>query len=245
MALIKCPECNKEVSDKATVCIHCGYPLPKYVDISAEIRSIESQLSGLRAVLQQKKSYGEIYDKIKNLMSTIHQKINYEPNDQYDDVLFIMTKCLLNNSYYIIYSTVAQFFGLINMKCVTQKGYSKSIEIIQNADHIVYWFPLYQFLENAPDEDKKNLESLLQEPDAFGQPKINTVNSFAERYLAGKLNISYNPQNEKSIPKCPTCGSANINKISGAKKAAGFLAVGVFSSNLGKTMECKNCGYKW
>lgn len=27
MALIKCPECGKEVSDKAEVCIHCGYPL--------------------------------------------------------------------------------------------------------------------------------------------------------------------------------------------------------------------------
>ena len=27
MALINCPECNKEVSDKATACIHCGYPL--------------------------------------------------------------------------------------------------------------------------------------------------------------------------------------------------------------------------
>lgn len=25
--LIKCPECGKEVSDKAHVCIHCGYPL--------------------------------------------------------------------------------------------------------------------------------------------------------------------------------------------------------------------------
>ena len=27
MALIKCPECGKEVSDKAKQCIHCGYPL--------------------------------------------------------------------------------------------------------------------------------------------------------------------------------------------------------------------------
>lgn len=25
--LIKCPECGKEVSDKAEVCIHCGYPI--------------------------------------------------------------------------------------------------------------------------------------------------------------------------------------------------------------------------
>lgn len=27
MALIKCPECGREVSDKASTCIHCGYPL--------------------------------------------------------------------------------------------------------------------------------------------------------------------------------------------------------------------------
>lgn len=27
MALIKCPECKKEISDKSTNCIHCGFPL--------------------------------------------------------------------------------------------------------------------------------------------------------------------------------------------------------------------------
>lgn len=27
MALIKCPECGKDISDKSTVCIHCGFPL--------------------------------------------------------------------------------------------------------------------------------------------------------------------------------------------------------------------------
>lgn len=29
MALIKCPECGKEVSNQAETCIHCGYPLLK------------------------------------------------------------------------------------------------------------------------------------------------------------------------------------------------------------------------
>lgn len=37
MALIKCPECGKDVSDKAVACIHCGYPLAS--------RSVESQPS--------------------------------------------------------------------------------------------------------------------------------------------------------------------------------------------------------
>lgn len=27
MALIKCPECRNELSDKANFCPHCGYPL--------------------------------------------------------------------------------------------------------------------------------------------------------------------------------------------------------------------------
>lgn len=47
------------------------------------------------------------------------------------------------------------------------------------------------------------------------------------------------------MPKCPTCGSTNISKISDTKR---FVTTGLFglaSSNIGKTMECKNCGYKW
>ena len=27
MALINCPECDKKISDKSVICIHCGYPL--------------------------------------------------------------------------------------------------------------------------------------------------------------------------------------------------------------------------
>lgn len=27
MALIKCPECNREISDMATCCVHCGFPV--------------------------------------------------------------------------------------------------------------------------------------------------------------------------------------------------------------------------
>ena len=30
MALIKCPECGKEISDKSKACVHCGFPLDEY-----------------------------------------------------------------------------------------------------------------------------------------------------------------------------------------------------------------------
>lgn len=48
-----------------------------------------------------------------------------------------------------------------------------------------------------------------------------------------------------NIPKCPTCGSTNISKIKTGEKLVGFAAVGVFSSNFGKSYKCGNCGYKW
>jgi len=38
MALINCPECNKEVSDKSLVCIGCGYPLP-LIQVDNETRN--------------------------------------------------------------------------------------------------------------------------------------------------------------------------------------------------------------
>lgn len=65
--------------------------------------------------------------------------------------------------------------------------------------------------------------------------EYNRAMSIVDNARAGKSNV----------PKCPTCNSTNIQKISTAKKATGFALVGVFSSNFGKTMECKNCGYKW
>ena len=52
-------------------------------------------------------------------------------------------------------------------------------------------------------------------------------------------------EKQQNTPKCPTCGSTNVHPISTAKKATGFVLAGVFSSNFGKTMHCKQCGYKW
>ena len=62
MALIKCPECGKEISDKAKVCINCGCPLEE-VSTTGIVRikmpnNIVEGLVGLfssrRAVVQDK-----------------------------------------------------------------------------------------------------------------------------------------------------------------------------------------------
>ena len=48
-----------------------------------------------------------------------------------------------------------------------------------------------------------------------------------------------------NTPKCPTCGSTNIKKISATKRWIGTGLFGLGSSDIGKTMQCNNCGYKF
>lgn len=69
----------------------------------------------------------------------------------------------------------------------------------------------------------------------------------ADTFLSSNVKsyVSSTQPTTPNVPKCPTCGSTNVEKISTAKKAFGFVMVGLFSSNLGKTMHCRNCGYKW
>lgn len=52
-------------------------------------------------------------------------------------------------------------------------------------------------------------------------------------------------EEQSRAPKCPTCGSTNIQKISGTKRWLSTGLFGIASSDVGKTMVCKNCGYKW
>ena len=46
-------------------------------------------------------------------------------------------------------------------------------------------------------------------------------------------------------PKCPTCQSTNIKKISGLSKAGSVAMFGIFSQKVKKQMHCNNCGYEW
>ena len=51
---------------------------------------------------------------------------------------------------------------------------------------------------------------------------------------------------KENIPKCPTCGSTNIQKISASSKVGKVVLFGIFAAGaVSKTFKCKNCGYQW
>ncbi len=85
-----------------------------------------------------------------------------------------------------------------------------------------------KYISNDPEKVKKYNERRNKEKERMHQ--TDTQPSFSE---------------PECIPKCPTCGSTNIQLISAASRFGSAVIFGLASSKIGKTMECKNCGYKW
>lgn len=66
-----------------------------------------------------------------------------------------------------------------------------------------------------------------------------------KKYQERQLQEQQQKQNPLQI-HCPTCGSTNVEKISGASKVGKAVAYGVLAAgSISKTFHCKNCGYKW
>lgn len=101
-----------------------------------------------------------------------------------------------------------------------------------------------KFIKSSPEFDEQLFNSrdeiLAKENAKYDQAmKIgNAIRQGADPKTAFK-------NNGENIPKCPTCGSSNIKKISTASKIAGATMFGLFSRTAKSQFKCENCGYKW
>ena len=58
-----------------------------------------------------------------------------------------------------------------------------------------------------------------------------------------KSSVQY--KDETHIPKCPTCGSTDIKKISGISKATSVALWGILSQKVKNQWHCNNCSSEW
>lgn len=150
--LIKCPECNKEISDKSTQCIHCGYPL------------IE------------------------------------------DDTINI---CMINNIPCDLSQELKMINRGINMGLVIRAIREKCSMSLSDAKCL---YDVINDTKKIPNEFQCEIIALTNQP---------------------------------NTPKCPTCSSTNIKKISTTSKIVGAATFGLFSKKARSQFQCNNCGYKW
>lgn len=75
--------------------------------------------------------------------------------------------------------------------------------------------------------------------------KLSQMKNQVQTQESNNQQESSKQTEEDNTPHCPTCGSTDIQKISGTKRWLSTGLFGLASSDIGKSMCCKKCGYKW
>ena len=79
---------------------------------------------------------------------------------------------------------------------------------------------------------------LFEHKDEIIQVENNDMNA--------KMAIGRAMLNEQSnVPKCPTCSSTNIKRISTTSKVVNTALFGLLGTKRHKMFKCCNCGYEW
>ena len=98
------------------------------------------------------------------------------------------------------------------------------------------------------------VETNMPSVDVFSLTDIsndfNFTKSMMELYdinpIEYQLKIEqFKQQINNNKPKCPTCGSTKLSKVSTISKAGSVALWGLFSQKVKKTWHCGNCGYEW
>lgn len=50
---------------------------------------------------------------------------------------------------------------------------------------------------------------------------------------------------QANVPRCPTCSSTNLRKVSTTSKVVNTALFGIFGTKRHKTFHCNSCGYEW
>lgn len=111
----------------------------------------------------------------------------------------------------------------------------------------VYWF----LANNQEDEAIRCLMPLV-EYDYIIAKKIVQLYAASEQEQIedGRVRIQNGVKQEfeirnTNIPKCPTCSSTNLKKISATSKVVNTAMFGIWGTKRYKQFHCNNCGYEW
>lgn len=232
MSLIKCPECSKEVSDQAQVCPNCGFDIVLYI----------------KNTNNKEKKAKRIKELIKTISSPEKPKMPEPLNNKKHIVIEIIASILLTFSIWCFFFSRSIFeanFMLILLGIMTflasclifVYSFEKRDDIKSKMKY--YDIQLKRYLEEY--------KSYTENPRKYKIEKAKQIYEIEERKqnLQKKLSSKQQINNQSNIPKCPTCQSTKIRKISTTTKVANTAMFGVAGTKRHKTFHCNNCGYEW
>lgn len=117
-----------------------------------------------------------------------------------------------------------------------KKNHNGDYPSIEESDEMLREKYFYNKLDNEVDYSAVKKRKYSESPEG-----IEEQNKITDRWYAKQ-----NAQKFSTGPKCPICGSTNLKKITGTRKAMKIGLFGLFGAgDLGKTYQCGQCGAKF
>ncbi|MGN1083222.1 MAG: zinc-ribbon domain-containing protein [Candidatus Avispirillum sp.] len=182
MALIKCPECQREISDKAKQCIHCGYPIEeinntkesveqeiedkKYIDL---ISSLENKFSKfVSQPYSLNKNFENFISQNKWIINEIEKSLRNNCDSKSED--FVIKKFLdmiIKAADWTNWSSIKEVLEIIDFSLISDETMNYTTNVIYKAistpdefgcyEDILYSYPIYQILVFGSDKNKQKL----------------------------------------------------------------------------------------
>lgn len=111
MALIKCPECGKEISDKASSCPNCGFPTQQEIESEHNILEKDQKQIEKEKVTRERKKYKMRFSHIICILMMVA-------------VLVISTVFIIRNNHYNV-----------AVKALESGNYLKAYDYFKNSDY--------------------------------------------------------------------------------------------------------------
>ena len=184
-------------------------------------------------------------------------------NDLGGNSIFICKKC-----GHIHYASS----GSLEEKC--PNDFSSMEKIDYNLHEYIYWSTPHYYIDGIYGQEERNPNQAEAEALAFnnwffdnyilpfGEFDPSTPEGASRLYDLGRISEEeYNQragykyarmaresqriEEAKNVPKCPTCGSTKVHRITALNRGASVAMWGLFSGKIGKNYECENCKARW
>lgn len=246
MALIKCPECGKNVSESAESCPNCGLNIKRHL-LQQKLNDQEKKVKEVREIYENKK--------MKLTQDCTHS--DFQPPTMTKAYIFfalagifliITILCLLLLSGVIV-GDGSSPIGLLIFSVIflfitgcgaTQFYKTQKQEMTRYKNDPETYRKIHsKTVPLSPEQTKRIEQQVSEEYKAYR----NELEKLGE--IGKQLNPKASQEIKNHIPRCPHCNSTKIRPISTASRVVSVAAVGVASGKIGKQFECLNCKYKW
>lgn len=246
MALINCPECGKQISNKAKFCIHCGYPLEfleseqskpdngtlEKNEIDNEnkndylIKIIDCNGSKAKVIITLRNIFNYSLDEAKRAVDNL--PIEFNSNLDFEEIEKLAKEFTIAEVKFEIYK--ANNLLSFNFEIKDKVSKKKYISNTNTSYSVFKRCPSCGYTTNALDAHycpscHYRLERITQDEVSYSLEHQRKEREAKEK---------------QKVPSCPKCGSTSIATVNrGYSIVWGFIGSGTPNN------VCQMCGYKW